>query len=178
MASAEISSLPPPPEGFVTPASTHASLSVSPLHFTFAPAGRSFEYLMHLTSSPSADDFPDHDDTYEDDAPTEDQSAQSSAPRVHPDLLDHHDMYQLLGLSTERFRATPDDIKTGYRRMILLYHPDKNPDVTDDLFKAISKAFDTLSNPQKRRVYDSSEPFDDTIPSETLTKQVYEGKVN
>lgn len=74
------------------------------------------------------------------------------------------DLYELLGLSHLRWMATPEEIKQAYRRVALLYHPDKNPDGDDTMFKAVSKAWDILSDPKKRRDYDSQDPFDDTLP--------------
>ncbi len=57
--------------------------------------------------------------------------------------------------------------------MILKYHPDKNQNVSDDVFKNIQKAYDTLSDPKKTAAYDSQLPFDDSIPSESSAAKVY-----
>ncbi|KAI8062622.1 DnaJ domain-containing protein [Gongronella butleri] len=66
------------------------------------------------------------------------------------------DNYAILGLTKLRYKATPDDIKTAHRRMVLLHHPDKKADKNDDaFFKCIAKAYDTLMNPVSRRQYDS-----------------------
>eukprot|EP01087_Luapelamoeba_hula_P021615 TRINITY_DN75_c0_g1_i1.p1 TRINITY_DN75_c0_g1~~TRINITY_DN75_c0_g1_i1.p1 ORF type:complete len:845 (-),score=269.77 TRINITY_DN75_c0_g1_i1:108-2642(-) len=85
------------------------------------------------------------------------------------------DPYIVLGLSDKRWRATEDDIKKAYRKMVLLHHPDKkahrakSADADDDegdaMFKSITRAFDILSNFNKRRGWDSSEPFDNTYPT-------------
>ena len=55
--------------------------------------------------------------------------------------------------------------------MVLNHHPDKQAqakdEVNDDMFKLITKAYECLSNPEKRRFYDSHDnSIDDTIPSE------------
>jgi curved DNA-binding protein CbpA len=76
------------------------------------------------------------------------------------------DMYELLGLGHLRWQATETDIKKGYRRMALEHHPDKMGGKEDETFKAISKAYEILSDPRKRLEYDSQDPFDDSIPSE------------
>ena len=60
--------------------------------------------------------------------------------------------YEILGVSKE---ATQEEIKKSYRKLSLKYHPDKNPD-GEDMFKNISEAYSTLSNPDKKSKYDSS----------------------
>ena len=68
-------------------------------------------------------------------------------------MADTTDFYELL--EVER---TADDktIKSSYRRLAMRWHPDKNPGCQDSeaKFKAISRAYDCLKDPQKRAAYD------------------------
>jgi molecular chaperone DnaJ len=63
-----------------------------------------------------------------------------------------HDPYELLGVTRD---ADADAIKKAYRRLARQLHPDVNPDPqTQERFKEISRAYEILSDPQKRAAYD------------------------
>ncbi len=62
------------------------------------------------------------------------------------------DLYELLGVSRD---ADGDAIKKAYRRLARQLHPDVNPDpATQERFKEVSRAYEVLSDPQKRAAYD------------------------
>ena len=63
------------------------------------------------------------------------------------------DLYKLLGLQRD---ASLEEIKKAYRHLAMRHHPDRtqnNPKDTE-IFKAVSVAFATLSNPERRAEYD------------------------
>ncbi|OWZ00053.1 hypothetical protein PHMEG_00028839 [Phytophthora megakarya] len=54
--------------------------------------------------------------------------------------------------------ASPSVIVKAYRSMALKYHPDKNPNAEPEQFQAITEAYEVLSDPEKRRLYDHYGP--------------------
>jgi molecular chaperone DnaJ len=63
------------------------------------------------------------------------------------------DYYELLELSKD---AAQEDVKKAYRKKAIQYHPDKNPGdpTAEKKFKEISEAYEILSDPKKRALYD------------------------
>ncbi|CAN6239475.1 unnamed protein product [Urochloa humidicola] len=74
-------------------------------------------------------------------------AAGAAAPRRDP--------YEVLGVGRN---ATEQEIKSAFRRMALKYHPDKNADdpVASEKFQEATFSYNILSDPDKRRQYDSS----------------------
>lgn len=63
------------------------------------------------------------------------------------------DYYKLLEVSRD---ATSEEIKKAYRKLAMKYHPDRNQGdkEAEEMFKAINEAYQVLSDPQKRAIYD------------------------
>lgn len=68
--------------------------------------------------------------------------------------MEFKDYYKILGVEKS---ATQDEIKKAYRKLAMKYHPDRNPGnkSAEEKFKEITEANEVLSDPDKRKKYDT-----------------------
>merc|ERR1712137_554455 len=164
----------PPADWTEKHAGVVAPLSGYPFYKHIEAAGEAHLELAMLRSKGIYHDVA-KEETNESEQEVQERSGTNSDPIVEEpkpvqEITVDMDHYEILGLDHLRWKATEKDIKKAYRKMILSHHPDKQAqasnEIDDEVFKSINLAHDVLSNPEKRRVFDSKDYFDNTIPSE------------
>ncbi|EEC00927.1 conserved hypothetical protein, partial [Ixodes scapularis] len=145
---------------------------------TVEPVGRWFESVYcnprarHASSAASVGSQSSDEDE-QDGGASESPADTRYLLSLDPKEWRQQDHYRVLGLQAKRHRATEHDLKKAYRRKVLLHHPDKRRtageqvrDMDHDYFSCITRAYEILGNPVRRRSYDSVDPeFDDDVPS-------------
>lgn len=68
-------------------------------------------------------------------------------------MASKRDYYEVLGVNKS---SSAEDIKKAYRKLAIKYHPDRNPGnkEAEEKFKEAAEAYDVLSNPEKKQLYD------------------------
>ncbi|SCZ88114.1 BZ3500_MvSof-1268-A1-R1_Chr2-1g04198 [Microbotryum saponariae] len=182
-----------PPKGYKAPA--FKPLSAASTSSKIFPAGPAFN--AHARRGLNQHSFDD------DDAALSAEAAKNGKQVEEDDDVDAHlgnekedkeilqsdpkqwksqDHYEVLGLQSLRYKATDEQIKKAHRRKVLRHHPDKKASAgglanDDSFFKCIAKAMEQLSNPEKRRQFDSvDEAIPDDVPEvkETTAENFYD----
>ncbi|TKY71379.1 DnaJ-like subfamily C member 2 [Spatholobus suberectus] len=158
----------------------------------FEPAGHAFhsaalKLLGVQEDNNDADDKKVVDDKEQTYLPSDSYSSKSKKKSGTGDNQQDH--YALLGLGHLRYLATEDQIRKSYRETALRFHPDKQAalllaeeteaakqakkDEIETHFKAIQEAYEVLIDPVKRRIYDSTDEFDDEIPTDCAPQDFF-----
>uniref|UniRef100_A0A3P8Z7F9 DnaJ homolog subfamily C member 2 n=1 Tax=Esox lucius TaxID=8010 RepID=A0A3P8Z7F9_ESOLU len=147
------------------------------------PVGRWFEaYLKRRNRNVSAS-FQELEEEEELSEESEDEELQLEEfpllRTLDPKDWKNQDHYAVLGLAHMRYKATQKQIKAAHKAMVLKHHPDKRKaagekivEGDNDYFTCITKAIEILSDPVKRRAFDSVDPtFDNSVPSKGEGKE-------
>ncbi|EXB61182.1 DnaJ homolog subfamily C member 2 [Morus notabilis] len=167
------------------------SLPIKPLRFE--PAGHSFHraalrLVGHVEEVIDDGDQKVADDKEQSYVPSSDSYSSKSKKKSGAEGK-QQDHYALLGLAHLRYLATEEQIRKSYREVALKYHPDKQAalllaeeteaakqakkDEIESHFKAIQEAYEALIDPVKRRIYDSTDEFDDEIPTDCAPQDFF-----
>ncbi|KAH9606939.1 hypothetical protein KSS87_009334, partial [Heliosperma pusillum] len=160
----------------------------------FEPAGHSF-HAAALKLAGYFEDDSDSDtqsvstDKEQSHIPSFESYSSKSKKKTGADGKQQQDHYALLGLANLRYLATEEQIRKSYREVALKFHPDKQAallltektedarqakkDEIENHFKAIQEAYEALMDPQKRRIYDSTDEFDDEIPTDCAPQDFF-----
>lgn len=159
----------------------------------FEPAGHSFNHAAlrlvgHVEEVIDDGDQKVADDKEQSYVPSSDSYSGKSKKKSGAEGK-QQDHYALLGLAHLRYLATEEQIRKSYREVALKYHPDKQAalllaeeteaakqakkDEIESHFKAIQEAYEALMDPVKRRIYDSTDEFDDEIPTDCAPQDFF-----
>ncbi|THH29716.1 hypothetical protein EUX98_g4474 [Antrodiella citrinella] len=183
----DVSVVPPPLKvGWSSPQST--GQTVSPLvERKLIPAGPA--YLAHVRRAVHKLTFEEHDKHEESkrlansngdgangdhDYGIGDEEEPEELLSLDPKEWKKQDHYAVLGLSHLRYKASDEQIKIAHRKKVLKHHPDKKAGVAGDsnddaFFKCIQKAMEVLTNAERRRQFDSVDPFYEDLEEDVPT---------
>ncbi|XP_077091285.1 dnaJ homolog subfamily C member 2 isoform X2 [Siphateles boraxobius] len=147
------------------------------------PVGRWFEAFLKRRSRNVSASFQELEEEEELSEEEEDEELQLEEypmlKTLDPKDWKNQDHYAVLGLAHVRYKATQKQIKAAHKAMVLKHHPDKRKaageqivEGDNDYFTCITKAIEILSDPVKRRAFDSVDPtFDNAVPSKAEGKE-------
>lgn len=172
----------------------HVSSNCPPVKASrFEPAGHSFHqvalklsgYVEKVADEEKKVDEKEQSQSY---LPSSDSYSSSKGKKKSGEGK-QQDHYALLGLANLRYLATEEQIRKSYRETALRYHPDKQAalilaeeteaakqakkDEIESHFKAVQEAYEALMDPVKRRIYDSTDEFDDEIPTDCAPQDFF-----
>ncbi|XP_056429472.1 dnaJ homolog subfamily C member 2 [Hyla sarda] len=146
------------------------------------PVGRWFEAFIKRRNRNVSASFQELEDEKETSEESEDEEFQleefALLKTLDPKDWKNQDHYAVLGLRNLRYKATQKQIKAAHKAMVLKHHPDKRKaageqivEGDNDYFTCITKANEILSDPVKRRAFNSIDPtFDNSVPSKSEGK--------
>ncbi|XP_056132593.1 dnaJ homolog subfamily C member 2 [Lampris incognitus] len=167
-------------EGDVTVIYRAAAASVK---IQVEPVGRWYEAFVRRRNRNVSSSFQELEEEEELSEEEEDEELQlEEYPMLRtldPKDWKNQDHYAVLGLAHIRYKATQKQIKAAHKAMVLKHHPDKRKaageqivEGDNDYFTCITKAIEILSDPLKRRAFDSVDPtFDNMVPSKSEGKE-------
>uniref|UniRef100_A0A8C5QT91 DnaJ homolog subfamily C member 2 n=1 Tax=Leptobrachium leishanense TaxID=445787 RepID=A0A8C5QT91_9ANUR len=141
------------------------------------PVGRWFEAFIKRRNRSVSASFQELEDEKESSDESEDEEFQleefARLKTLDPKDWKNQDHYAVLGLKNLRYKATQKQIKAAHKAMVLKHHPDKRKaageqivEGDNDYFTCITKANEILSDPVKRRAFNSIDPtFENSTPS-------------
>ncbi|XP_073095075.1 dnaJ homolog subfamily C member 2 isoform X2 [Manis javanica] len=160
---------------------SHALTSASKL-CQVEPVGRWFEAFVKRRNRNASSSFQELEDKKELSEESEDEELQLEEfpmlKTLDPKDWKNQDHYAVLGLGHVRYKATQRQIKAAHKAMVLKHHPDKRKaagepikEGDNDYFTCITKAYEMLSDPVKRRAFNSVDPtFNNSVPSKSEAK--------
>uniref|UniRef100_A0A671YIW0 DnaJ homolog subfamily C member 2 n=1 Tax=Sparus aurata TaxID=8175 RepID=A0A671YIW0_SPAAU len=147
------------------------------------PVGRWFEAYFKRRNRSTSASFQELEEEEESEEESEDEEFQlEEYPMLRtldPKDWKNQDHYAVLGLIHLRYKSTQKQIKAAHKAIVLKHHPDKRKaageqivEGDNDYFTCITKAIEILSDPVKRRAFDSVDPtFDNAVPSKGEGKE-------